>query len=194
MTWLKWLYPPPAWRPLVLILLGGLTGLAVYTAYISNAVSYLSDDPEACLNCHVMSGAYTTWQHGSHARTAVCNDCHVPHDNVFKKYFFKAQDGLRHASVFTMRAEPQVFTLNEGAVPVIQDNCIRCHTKVTEPVHPGIEGKTCWSCHRETPHGRVNSLSSSPYARIPSLSPVLSETVTRLIEQKPNETSNRNQP
>jgi cytochrome c nitrite reductase small subunit len=28
----------------------------------------------------------------------------------------------------------------------------------------------CWDCHRETPHGRVNSLTSTPYARVPQLS------------------------
>jgi cytochrome c nitrite reductase small subunit len=27
--------------------------------------------------------------------------------------------------------------------------------------------RKCWECHRETPHGRVNSLSSVPYARVP---------------------------
>jgi cytochrome c nitrite reductase small subunit len=27
--------------------------------------------------------------------------------------------------------------------------------------------RLCWECHRETPHGRVNSLSSVPYARVP---------------------------
>ena len=27
--------------------------------------------------------------------------------------------------------------------------------------------RVCWECHREVPHGRVNSLSSTPYARVP---------------------------
>ncbi|MNY80431.1 hypothetical protein D3C86_2214630 [compost metagenome] len=29
------------------------------------------------------------------------------------------------------------------------------------------EGKLCWDCHREVPHGRVNSLSAAPNARVP---------------------------
>ena len=28
--------------------------------------------------------------------------------------------------------------------------------------------RNCWECHRETPHGRVNSLSSVPYTRVPT--------------------------
>jgi cytochrome c nitrite reductase small subunit len=27
--------------------------------------------------------------------------------------------------------------------------------------------RKCWECHREVPHGRVNSLSSVPNARVP---------------------------
>jgi len=27
--------------------------------------------------------------------------------------------------------------------------------------------RLCWDCHRETPHGRVNSISSVPNARVP---------------------------
>jgi cytochrome c nitrite reductase small subunit len=39
--------------------------------------------------------------------------------------------------------------------------------------HPSIEDRYCVDCHRETPHGRVNSLSSVPFARLPLLkSPV----------------------
>jgi cytochrome c nitrite reductase small subunit len=33
--------------------------------------------------------------------------------------------------------------------------------------HHNRMDRYCWECHRETPHGRVNSLSSGPYARVP---------------------------
>jgi cytochrome c nitrite reductase small subunit len=93
----------------------------------------------------------------------------VPHDNVFNKYFFKAKDGLYHASIFTLRAEPQVIKALEPSIRVIQDNCIRCHQdQVTDAKlldwaddhHYARTGRTCWECHRELPHGRVKSLSS----------------------------------
>ncbi len=172
----KFFIPPPQWRLPVILLLGVLGGLGVLTLYISNAVSYMSDDPLACVNCHVMTPQYATWQHGSHGRVTTCNDCHVPHDNVFRTYAFKASDGLRHATMFTLRLEPQVIQIKEAGVGVVQENCIRCHTdlihKVTAKSVTGTsaaagEGFLCWDCHREVPHGRVNSLASTPYARVP---------------------------
>ena len=192
-TWIRHFAPPPEWQLPVIILLGILTGLGSLALYISNAASYLSDQPEACMNCHVMASEYATWQRGSHARAAVCNDCHVPHDNFIKKYAFKAKDGLRHATIFTLRMEPQVIKLNKAAIPVVQKNCVRCHVNLVENVslsetrgesfHSG-ESRLCWECHRQTPHGRVNSLASTPYARVPRLTPVVPDWITKLTQPK----------
>ena len=102
---IRLLIPPPRWRMPVAVVSGVLVGLAIFTFQMSNAHSYLSDDPETCVNCHVMYPQYSTWFHSSHREVAHCNDCHVPHDNVFHKYYFKAQDGMRHATIFTLRNE-----------------------------------------------------------------------------------------
>ena len=118
-------------RPLqigVYSLVGVAIGMALVLARIANATSYLSDAPQACINCHVMTDAYASWQRGSHGQVAVCIDCHVPHDNIVAKYAYKAQDGLKHSYVFTMRHEPQVLALSARAVPVVQTNCVRCHS------------------------------------------------------------------
>lgn len=89
---------------LAAIIAGGvLCGLGSYTLYASRAWTYLSDDPATCVNCHIMGPYYATWNHSSHSRNATCNDCHVPHENAVKKWFFKGMDGMRHASVFMMR-------------------------------------------------------------------------------------------
>ncbi len=168
--------PPPSWRIPVIILLGIVVGLCSYLFYISKAYSYVSDNPATCMNCHIMAPQYATWNHSSHREVANCNDCHVPHNNVFNKYYFKAKDGLRHATVFTLRAEPQVIFIKEEGKKIVQDNCIRCHTElitddklllVTDATHHSRKDRNCWECHRETPHGRVNSLSSVPNARVP---------------------------
>lgn len=83
---------------------------------------------------------------------------------------------MRHATIFTMRAEPQVIFIKESGQRVVKQNCIRCHEKVLtdnrmEAFNAGFtmlrEDRQCWSCHREVPHGRVNSLSSAPNARVP---------------------------
>ncbi len=160
------------------IMLSVLAGLLVLIIQISNAVSYMSDSPEACINCHVMTTQYATWQHSSHRQVAVCNDCHVPHDNIARKYYFKANDGLRHAFMFTFKLDPQVIQMHEAGQTVVQENCLRCHSDVVEPVSCGEisfekyqagEGKLCWECHREVPHGRTKSQSSTPYAIIPDI-------------------------
>ena len=192
-TWIAHFAPPPEWQLPVIVLLGILTGLGSLALYISNAGSYLSDEPEACMNCHVMASEYATWQRGSHARAAVCNDCHVPHENFVKKYAFKARDGLRHATMFTFRLEPQVIQLNKAAIPVVQTNCVRCHVNLVENVTPrktygeevhSGDSRLCWECHRQTPHGRVNSLAATPYARVPRLTPVVPDWITNLTKTK----------
>ncbi len=179
---LKRLIPPPEWHLAVILMLGALAGLSLYAFYSSKAYSYLSDAPETCVNCHIMAPQYATWQHSSHREVASCNDCHVPHDNIFRTYYFKAMDGARHATMFTLRLEPQNIFIKEAGIGVVQENCIRCHSQLitdekllvqTEAFHHKFEDRLCWECHREVPHGRVKSLSSTPYARVPMLpSPV----------------------
>jgi cytochrome c nitrite reductase small subunit len=168
-TWLTLSGFPPFWRYAVFAVLGAAVGAGVIVARIGNVASYLSDSPAACINCHVMTDAYATWERGSHGRVAVCNDCHVPHSNPVAKLAFKAADGLRHSYVFTMRKEPQVFTLSSRGVHVVQSNCLRCHDNQLMLVRlPGTEERTCWDCHQNV-HGKVRSLSSSPHVLRPRL-------------------------
>jgi cytochrome c nitrite reductase small subunit len=185
------LYPPPAWRPVVIITLGVFTGLGLFILYISNAFSYLSDEPSTCMNCHVMTPQYATWERSSHREVAVCNDCHVPQNNVFSKYSFKAQDGMRHATIFTMRWEPQVIRIKDAGRAAVQDNCIRCHIDlignltvggINQESHTARLDKRCVDCHQETPHGIVNSLASTPYARVPRLSPVVPDWISKMTK------------
>jgi cytochrome c nitrite reductase small subunit len=153
--------------------IGAFVGMSAYVFNLSNASSYLSDDPGACINCHIMTPMYASWQHSSHGRVTNCNDCHVPHDSLARKYWFKATDGMRHSVMFTLRMEPQVFRARDESKKVIQANCIRCHT---DQVHSATTlpkfSRSCVECHREVPHGRVDSLSSTPNAAVPLPSPV----------------------
>ncbi|MCF6241567.1 MAG: cytochrome c nitrite reductase small subunit [Bacteroidales bacterium] len=185
---IKKIKPPKKWVFPVLIITGCIIGLLAFILYTSNAVSYLSDKPETCINCHVMVPQYATWQHSSHRENANCNDCHVPHNNVFNKYYFKAKDGLRHATMFTLRMEPQVIFIHEAGQKVVHDNCVRCHSELltdtkldtqTNFKHYEKSERECWDCHREVPHGRVNSLTSTPYARTPQESPKTPEWLNK---------------
>ncbi|CAL2081453.1 cytochrome c nitrite reductase small subunit [Tenacibaculum dicentrarchi] len=185
------------WRQIAIILIGIVTGLGFFMAKEASLVSYMSDDPLACVNCHVMTPMYNSWMHSSHREQASCNDCHVPHDNVFNKYFFKAKDGLFHATIFTARAEPEVMFMREASQEVVQNNCIRCHIQqVTQTKYDGWlddhrESRTerkCWSCHQELPHGTVHGISTikNNIAPIPTdqVEAVIPEWLNTKIEQK----------
>ncbi|MEN9353258.1 MAG: hypothetical protein RL318_583 [Fibrobacterota bacterium] len=182
--WVQLLLPPPRWQVPALVLIGLTIGAGGVIFHQSRAWSYLYDDPKACINCHIMMPQYTTWQHSSHARVASCNDCHVPHSSLAAKYFFKAKDGMRHATLFTLGMEEQVIRITAPSKAVVQENCVRCHgfvndevstRNVTEKTARHGEGHLCWDCHREVPHGRVNSLSSVPNSRIQLETPTIPE-------------------
>lgn len=159
-------------------LLGGLiVGGGLLTLYLMKAGSYLGDDPAACMNCHIMSPYYATWVHSSHSRNATCNDCHVPHQNAIKKWAFKGSDGIRHLTAFVTYNEPQVIRANDASSQVIMNNCVRCHQQLTsEFIKDGRanymmtqvgQGKACWDCHRDIPHGGSSNLAGAPTAYVP---------------------------
>lgn len=158
----------------LIICSGVIIGLGALFLYLLRAHTYLADDPSACVNCHIMTPYYATWMHSSHARDATCNDCHVPHENVVRKYFFKGMDGMKHVAYFVTHNERQVIRAEDASAQVIMNNCIRCHSQLNqELVKTGRinymmakvgEGKACWDCHKDVPHKGINSLSSTPEA------------------------------
>ena len=158
----------------LLVVAGVICGLGGLFLYLLRAHTYIADDPSACVNCHIMTPYYATWSHSSHGRDATCNDCHVPHQNLAMKYGFKAMDGLKHVGYFVTQSERQAIMAEEMSAEVIMDNCIRCHTQLNQEfVKTGrmgyseqmkAGGKVCWDCHRNVPHGGMNSLSSTPNA------------------------------
>lgn len=167
---------PRKWRIPCFAAFGVFAGLGLTTVHVSRAASYMTDDPEACVNCHVMTVQYATWQRSSHANVATCNDCHVPHTNVLEKYAFKARDGAYHSTIFTLRLEPQAITMSSAAIPVVEANCRRCHAELVSEVHlrQWQEGDNrCWDCHREVPHGRMRSLSAVPRVMTPQLPEIM---------------------
>ncbi len=145
-----------------------------YLVYASKMSSYLSDDPKACINCHVMNTQYATWQHSSHARDARCVDCHLPHDGFFRKYKTKAIDGWKHSKAFTLNSyDPAIKISKEGAV-IVQENCVSCHKSIVSNIVINatkyhnfkdpelITGRKCWDCHKTVPHGKVRATTTTP--------------------------------
>lgn len=156
------LLPTRGVKMAAIVICGVLAGGGALFMYMLRAHSYLADDPSACVNCHIMTPYYATWQHSSHARGATCNDCHVPHQNAARKWIFKGMDGVKHVAAFLTHSERQAIQAQPASSQVIMDNCVRCHTQLnTEFVTTGKidymmaqagERKACWDCHRDVPH------------------------------------------
>lgn len=141
------------------VLVGVLLGASVLTAWYAEAASYLSDDPEACVNCHVMREQFDGWVKGPHQDAATCNDCHTPHGFV-RKWYGKARNGYHHSRAFTLQDFPDPIRLTEYNAEVLQENCVDCHRDVVDGVlgtarppadHP--EQPDCVRCHRGVGHG-----------------------------------------
>lgn len=193
---LKSLYQalPPWWKLFFTLSTGLVCGLVVFLMHISNFFSYLSDSPDTCMNCHIMGPQYSSWYHSSHRERATCVDCHVPHDNIFHSYAFKAMDGMRHAAIFTLRAEPHAIQIRQAGIDAVQMNCKRCHSEVfrhgqtTMALNTWNEkegkGRLCWDCHRLTPHGKVRSLASAPLARVPTTQSMVPPWLTQLMQKE----------
>lgn len=149
-----WLGLVPLWALLALAgLAGGVAGLGGFTFTYAQGFSYLSNDPRACANCHIMDDVYDGWSHGSHKAVAVCNDCHTPH-NLVGKYAIKALNGFRHSSAFTLGGFPEPIQITPMDREIAYENCIRCHGDLVSPMaHAGEADPTdCLRCHRNVGH------------------------------------------
>lgn len=137
------------------ILVGVLIGIGGYTFAYARGYSYLTNDPAACANCHIMRDHFSAWTRSSHAAVAVCNDCHTPHDLV-PKYLVKAQNGFWHSFYFTTGRYPDPLRITERNREVTEQACRTCHGELTEsiePAHaPDEDATACIRCHDKVGH------------------------------------------
>jgi cytochrome c nitrite reductase small subunit len=144
------------WVVLLVGLVGFLVGLGGYTVYYAEGLSYLSNDPKACVNCHVMRDEYEGWEKASHHAAATCNDCHVPHDLV-GKYFAKAENGYHHSKAFTLQDFHEPIMIKQTNSEILSQNCRRCHSEfvsqTTVTVHTNADRLDCVHCHQSVGHG-----------------------------------------
>ncbi|MCC6322063.1 MAG: cytochrome c nitrite reductase small subunit [Phycisphaerales bacterium] len=136
---------------------GAFLGVGAYTLVYAEAGSYLSSDPRACVNCHIMRDQYQAWQHSSHHAVATCNDCHVPHD-FLGKYLTKAKHGYAHSKGFTLQDFHEPIQIKPEDLEIVHDNCRRCHEAMTSEINragAGHEQSNCTHCHFGVGHGPV---------------------------------------
>lgn len=135
------------------VALGLLLGLGGFTFRYAEGLSYLSTDPEACTNCHIMQSQYDSWQKASHHTAAVCVDCHLPPGFV-SKYLAKAENGYHHSKGFTLQDFHEPIMMKPRSAAALQANCLRCHGDITHAMQTDTDGAVqCVHCHRAAGHG-----------------------------------------
>ena len=150
----RWLRHP---RVILAVMLGILLGCGAFAFDYGEGLSYLSTDPAACANCHIMNDHYDSWQKSGHHHVAGCIDCHLPHD-LIPKYIAKAENGFWHSKGFTFQDFHEPIRIKPKNSDILQQSCIRCHGEfVTHLVEGsrtvGQDAMQCVHCHRSAGHG-----------------------------------------
>ncbi len=137
----------------MIAMIGLILGLGSFTFFYGQGISYLKDDPKACVNCHVMSDQYDSWLKSSHASVS-CNSCHSP-ENIYLKYFNKFENGLVHSWKFTSGNYKDPIRIRQHNFDIVMKSCLRCHgALMNSATHekPLLEGRSCLHCHRDIGH------------------------------------------
>ncbi len=142
----------------VAILLGIATGVGVFTFGYAQGASYLTNDPAACANCHVMQGHYDDWRHSSHRSVAACNDCHTP-PGLIPKYATKASNGFWHSFAFTTGRFPEPLRIKQHNREIAEKACRKCHDAIVQAIdpiahHDPADATSCIRCHSTVGHMR----------------------------------------
>lgn len=127
---------------------GLAAGLGAFTFAYARGYSYLTNDPAACANCHVMREHLDAWNKSTHRAVATCNDCHTPH-NLVGKYTVKAKNGFWHSFYFTTGRYPDPLRITEGNRKVALQSCEYCHQQIAHTIGPSAD---CVRCHRYVGH------------------------------------------
>ena len=123
------------WAIVAATVIGLAVGLGGFTFVYARGASYLTNDPEACGNCHIMREHLDAWVKSSHHAVAVCNDCHTPH-NFVGKYVTKARNGFWHSFYFTTGRFPDPLRITEGNRGVTEGTCRYCHGAIVDAIDP----------------------------------------------------------
>jgi cytochrome c nitrite reductase small subunit len=137
-------------------LLGIPAGIGAFTFVYAKGFSYLSTDPRACVNCHVMNPQYEGWLKSGHRHASTCVECHLPHAGV-AKWVAKADHGVRHSAAFTLQNFKEPIEITPRDLEIVRVNCVRCHDAlvhgIAEVGGPPRGALDCLHCHASAGHG-----------------------------------------
>lgn len=148
--------------PLVFAAIAGiLTAVGGYTFIYARGYSYLTNDPQACANCHVMENHFRAWTKSSHRAVATCNDCHTPPE-LIPKYVTKAINGWNHSVAFTTGWFHEPLRITARNIDVTERACRKCHQAIVDAMEgPALHGSrrpaaaqrlSCIRCHSTVGH------------------------------------------
>ena len=138
----------------VATLIGIAIGVGTYTFLYAKGYSYLTNDPQACANCHVMNEQYSGWLKSSHRSVAACYDCHTP-AGFIPKYMTKAENGFRHSFAFTTGMFPEPIQITDRDRYIANMACRKCHEDIVSAIegpHISREPLVCLDCHKSVGH------------------------------------------
>jgi len=138
----------------IAVALGLTVGIGAYTFVYAKGGSYLSNDPRACANCHIMQDHLDGWIKSSHRSVATCNDCHAP-PGLIPKYFTKADHGFFHSLAFTTGKFHDPIQIKDRSRRVTEGACRRCHRDIVhdiEIVKTAGNEISCLRCHANVGH------------------------------------------
>lgn len=137
----------------IVIVAGLAVGLGGYTFVYAKGYSYLSHNPAACANCHVMRDYHDGWLKSSHRSVAACNDCHTP-SGFLGKYTTKAVNGFAHSLAFTSGRYPDAIEIKERSREITESACRHCHQDVVAAIDGRHDGRniSCVRCHATVGH------------------------------------------
>jgi cytochrome c nitrite reductase small subunit len=139
---------------LIAVTAGTAIGIGGYTFIYAKGASYLSDDPNACANCHIMRNHLDGWIKSSHRSVATCNDCHTP-SGLIPKYFTKADHGFFHSLAFTTGKFHDPIQIKERSWRVTEAACRKCHQDIVHDIDVMQTSDTmmsCIRCHKSVGH------------------------------------------
>jgi cytochrome c nitrite reductase small subunit len=150
--------PPRTVRQVAAIVLGSLAGLGIgiasSTFLYAQGWAYLTNNPAACANCHIMQDHYDAWVKSSHRTVATCNDCHTP-AHIVAKYYTKADHGFWHSYAFTTGDFHAPIRMKARSQAVTESTCRVCHLAIVQTIetpHGDRERLSCIRCHNGVGH------------------------------------------
>lgn len=149
------------------VLVGMVVGVGTFTFGYAEGWSYLSSDPRACVNCHIMTPQYSSWMKSSHHAVATCNDCHLPHSFV-SKWLAKAENGFNHSWAFTFQDFHEPIQITPKNAAILQGSCLTCHESfMHEVLGASAEEILCVRCHGDVGHGERAGLGRAVARDVP---------------------------